>query len=167
MHQTKKNDHSFAKCTAVHNKLSELLSKARGTHSKDSWHQEVAAQTHLLYQFIALLQLQGSVLQGGGGSVVDLQPLLIGRFTDIGHSEAQSTQSWRRIKNHHSLVFFAKKCILICRLILQLMLNFAFSSNFIYRPTLIHPKQSFLEICQTCLQNSSLLCASLQQQFWK
>lgn len=50
--------------------------------------------TNLLYQFVALLKFEGSVLQGGAGSVVDLLPLLIGRLTDVWHSKAQGAQSW-------------------------------------------------------------------------
>lgn len=51
---------------------------------------------NLFYEFVALLQFEGSVLQGGARSVMDLQPLLIRRLADVGHREAQSTQPWKR-----------------------------------------------------------------------
>lgn len=47
---------------------------------------------HLLYELVALLQLEGSVLQGGGGPVVHLHPLLVGRLADLRHRKAQSAQ---------------------------------------------------------------------------
>ena len=47
---------------------------------------------HLLYELVRLLHLEGAVLQWGGGPLVDLQPLLVGRLADLRHSEAQSAQ---------------------------------------------------------------------------
>lgn len=75
MHQTKKNGHSFPRALQFKGSRQKHLA-ARAWNMKQV-RRKVSAHTHLLYQFVALLQLQGSVLQGGGGSVVDLQPLLI------------------------------------------------------------------------------------------
>lgn len=63
------------------------------------WHAKhitVFYLTDLLYQFVALFKFQGSVLQGGAGSVVELLPLLIGRLTDVCHCKAQSAQPCRK-----------------------------------------------------------------------
>ena len=70
--------------------------KATGTNSTQTGCQHFLA--NLLYQFVALFQFQGSVLDGGAGSVMDLLPVLIGRLADVCHGKAKSAQPWT-IKN--------------------------------------------------------------------
>lgn len=65
-----------------------------GSHGIRNWHH--TNTFHLLNQLVALLQFKGSVLEGGGGSVLDLQPVLIGRLADVCHRKAQGTQAWKR-----------------------------------------------------------------------
>lgn len=77
----------------------------RGSGQQNIWSRPRLLRYHterveadLLDQLVALLQLQGSVLQRGGGSVLDLQPLLVRRLTDIRHGEAQRAQPWKKKK---------------------------------------------------------------------